>query len=75
MFFRPHVAPFVFFAPFTIKIALPPTLRNTGVEQYFSTEVPRNLRVPRVAARGSVETDRKCLGQNSQSQFYVIEEI
>jgi len=28
--------------------------------------------VPRVAARGSVETDRNCLGRNSQLRFYAI---
>jgi len=38
--------------------------------QCFSTVVPRNLRVPRVAAIGSAETDRNCLGRNSQPQFY-----
>jgi len=42
------------------------------VIQCFSTGAPRNLRVPRVAARGSVETDRNCLGRNSQPQFYPV---
>jgi len=37
--------------------------------QCFSTRVPRNFRVPRVAAR---ETERNCLGQNSQTQFYAV---
>ena len=35
-------------------------------DQSFST------RVPCVAARGSVDMDRNCLGQNSHSQFYVL---
>ena len=35
------------------------------VEQYFSTGVPRNLRIPGVSvARGSAETDRRCLARN-----------
>jgi len=40
--------------------------------QCFSTEVPRNLRVPREAARGSAETDRDCQGRNSPPQFYAV---
>ena len=35
------------------------------VEQCFSIGVPRNLRVPGVSvARGSAETDRRCLERN-----------
>jgi len=45
------------------------------VGQYFSTAVPRNLRVPRVAARSSTETDQNCLARNSQPQFYAVVEI
>jgi len=40
--------------------------------QCFSTGVPRNLRVPRVAARGSAETDRNYLGRNLQLRFYGV---
>jgi len=47
-------------------------VENCTVLQCFSPGVPRNLMVPRVAARGSVETDRNCLGRNSQLRFYAI---
>jgi len=42
------------------------------LRQCFSTGVARNLRVPRVAVRGHAETDRICLGRNSQPQFYAV---
>ena len=42
------------------------------VEQCFSTRVMRNLRVPWVVASDPAETDRNCLGRNSQPQFYAI---
>ena len=48
------------------------TKRIMDVRSCFSTGVPRNLRVPRVAARGSAETDLICLGRNSQPQFYAV---
>jgi len=40
--------------------------------QCFSTGLSRNPRVPREAARGSAETNRNCLGQSSQPQFYAV---
>jgi len=45
--------------------------KEHNLQQCFSTGVPRNLRVPRVAARVSTETDQNSLGRNSQPQFYV----
>jgi len=42
------------------------------MSQWFSTGVPRNLRVLQVAAKGFAETDRNCLGRNSQPQFYAV---
>jgi len=41
-----------------------------ALSQCFSTGVPRNLWVPEVAAGGSAETDRNCLGRNVQ--FYAV---
>jgi len=40
--------------------------REENLAQWFSTGVPR------VAVRGSTETDRICLERNSQPQFYAI---
>ena len=45
------------------------------LRQCFSTGVPRNLRVPRLAARGAAETDWNCLGRNPQPQFYPVAAI
>ena len=36
------------------------------------SSVPRHLRIPRVAVRGSAETDQICLVRNSQTQFYAV---
>jgi len=38
----------------------------------FSTGVPPNIRVPRVAARDSAETNRNCLRRNLQPQSYAV---
>ena len=43
------------------------------VKQCNTTGVPRNVRVPQMAAGGSAETDRNCLGRNSQPQFHAVE--
>jgi len=43
-----------------------------AVDQCFSTGVLRNLRVPRMAARGFAEWDRNCLERNSQPQLYAV---
>jgi len=40
--------------------------------QCFSTAVQWNLGVPRMAARGSADTDRSCLGRNSQPQICAV---
>jgi len=47
-------------------------VENLTLDQCFSTGVPRNFRVPQVAAGGSPETDWNCLGRNSQPQFYAV---
>jgi len=50
-------------------------LTFVSCSQCFSIGVPRNLKVPRVAARGSAEPDRNWQRRNSQSQFYAVAAI
>ena len=49
--------------------------RALYLHQWFPTEVPQNLRVPRMTTRGSTKTDRNCLGRNSQPQFCAVAAI
>ena len=48
-----------------MRCTIPP-LDAEHVQQCFSTGVPR------VAAGGSPETSRNCLGRNSQPQLYAV---
>ena len=50
----------------------PQMFSGSLAKRSLSTGFPRSLRVLRVAARGSAETDQNCLGRNSQTQFYAV---
>jgi len=56
----------------TLPLAFQHFNREHFLQQCVSTGVPRNLRVPQVAGRGSAETNQIFLELNSQPQFYAV---